>query len=164
MPPARPATEDAVLAPLCSIFRRYLKRQGLKFTTERAIILNSVLQKQGVFEADRLVIELRGHERRVSKATIYRTLKHLQDAGIITEVLLDARQAHYELTYGREPKGHLVCLETKRVIEFPLAELAALRDRICAEHGFDAVSARLVIYGVSPEAKQSAEAEAGDDE
>lgn len=165
MDPAKPGVADEpMLAPLCSIFRRYLKRQGLKFTTERALILNSVLQKEGVFEADQLLMEMRNESLRVSKATIYRTLKHLQDAGIITEVLLDSRQAHYELSFGREPKGHLVCVETKKVIEFPLAELAELRDRICEKYGYEPVSARFVIYGVSPEARQTAEAEAGEDD
>lgn len=161
--PASPALDDGLIAPLCSIFRRYLKRQGLKFTTERAIILNSVLAKEGVFEVDQLLMEMRRAELRVSKATIYRTLKHLQDAGIITQVLLDSRQAHFELTFGREPKGHLVCVETRRVIEFPLDELGELRDRICQKYGFQPVSARFVIYGVSPEAQQAAEAEVGEE-
>lgn len=157
---AASSMDEPLIQPLCSIFRRFLKRQGLKFTTERAMILNSVLSKQGVFEADELLMEMRQADQRVSKATIYRTLKHLQDAGIITEVLLDARQAHYELSFGREPKGHLVCVETKKVIEFPLAELAGLRDRICQTHGFEPVSGRFVIYGVSPEAQQAEQAEA----
>ena len=154
--------DDSLIQPMCSIFRRFLKRQGLKFTTERAMILNTVLSKEGVFEAEELLMEMRDADLRVSKATIYRTLKHLQDAGIITEVLLDSRQAHYELSFGREPKGHLVCVETRRVIEFPLAELSALRDQICEKHGFDPVSARFVIYGVSPEAKAAEQAEEGE--
>lgn len=164
MKPGPPAIADeGLIQPLCSIFRRFLKRQGLKFTTERALILNAVLEKQGVFEADALVNDARRLGLRVSRATIYRTLKHLRDAGIISEVLLDSRQAHYELSFGREPTGHLVCVETRKVIEFPLEELAALRDRICEQYGYQPMSARFVIYGVSPEARQAAEAEAGEE-
>ena len=144
-----------MILPLCAIFRRFLKRQGLKFTTERAWILDAVLAKEGVFEADQLLTEMRQAGHRVSKPTIYRTLKHLVDAGIITEVLLDSRQTHYELSFGRQPKGHLVCLETNTIVEFPTPELLDLRDRICREHGFEPISHRFVIYAISPEAQRS---------
>ena len=127
-----------------------MKRQGLKFTAERAMILDTVLKQEGVFEADQLLFEMRQDGHRVSKATIYRTLKHLIGANIITQVLIDSKQAHYELSFGREPKGHLVCMETNQVIEFEMSELEQLRDRVCREHGFDPVSFRFVVYGVSP--------------
>jgi Fur family transcriptional regulator, ferric uptake regulator len=160
MSEAQPAAaDDQMILPLCAIFRRFLKRQGLKFTTERALILDAVLAKPGVFEADELLQEMRAADQRVSKATIYRTLKHLLEAKIISEVLIDSRQAHYRLSFGKEPKGHLVCVETNQIIEFPATELNALRDRLCKEHGFEPVSHRLVIYGISPEAQQAEQAE-----
>ncbi|MEX0655865.1 MAG: transcriptional repressor, partial [Phycisphaeraceae bacterium] len=149
MPP-----DDELMAPLCAIFRRFLKRKGLKFTTERAMILDAVLDKSDVFEADALMEEMRQAGHRVSRATVYRTLKHLLESGIITEVLIDSRQSHYQLSFGREPKGHLVCVETNRIVEFPLPDdLKELRDRVCKEHGFDPVSARFVVYGISSEAQ-----------
>ena len=154
------SADDAVYLPLCAIFRRFLKRQGLKFTTERAVILDAVLARKGVFDAESLVAELREGEHRVSKATIYRTLKHLVESRIIEEVLIDPRQAHYQLSFGREPVGHLVCLETNQIIEFPAAELVELRDRICREHGFDPLSFRFVVYGLSPEAQNSQDEDA----
>lgn len=151
--------DDPAFTPVCSIFRRFLKRQGLKFTTERALILDAVLSKQGVFEAEQLLEEMRADGHRVSKATIYRTLKHLLDARIVDEVLIDSRQAHYELSYGREPKGHLVCVEGNEVKEFPTPELQAVVDRVCEEHGYEPVSFRFVIYGICPDAQARAAAE-----
>ena len=148
--PPSPLVDEPQLQPLCAIFRRFLKRQGLKFTAERAMILDTVFKQEGVFEADQLLFEMRQDGHRVSKATIYRTLKHLIGANIITQVLIDFKQAHYELSFGREPKGHLVCMETNQVIEFEMLELEQLRDRVCREHGFDPVSFRFVVYGVSP--------------
>ncbi len=159
---AAPA-DDQMILPLCAIFRRFLKRQGLKFTTERALILDAVLSKPGVFEADELLQEMRAADHRVSKATIYRTLKHLLEAKIISEVLIDSRQAHYRLSFGKEPKGHLVCVETNRIIEFSTNELTKLRDSLCKEHGFEPVSHRFVIYGISPEAQQAEQAETESD-
>ncbi len=148
-----------MIMPMCAIFRRFLKRQGLKFTTERALILDAVLSKSGVFEADELLQEMREADHRVSKATIYRTLKHLLEANIIAEVLIDSRQAHYRLSFGKEPMGHLVCVETNQIIEFSANELTKLRDQLCKQHGFEPVSHRFVIYGISPEAQQAEQAE-----
>ena len=148
-----------MIQPMCAIFRRFLKRKGLKFTHERAQILDAVLDKDGVFEAEQLLDEMRHADHRVSKATIYRTLKHLKEANIIDEVLIDARHSHYELSFGREPKGHLVCMETNQIIEFPAHELVELRDRICKQYGFDPVSHRFVIYGISPDAQQHEQAD-----
>jgi Fur family ferric uptake transcriptional regulator len=153
MTPPPIATDDTIILPLCAIFRRFLKRQGLKFTPERAQILDAVLSKEGVFEADQLLYEMRQTDHRVSKATIYRTLKHLMEAKIINEVLIDPKQAHYELSFGREPKGHLVCMESHQVIEFEVPELVKLRDRVCKQHGWEPISFRVIVYGRSPEAK-----------
>lgn len=159
MTPPPIATDDQIILPLCAIFRRFLKRQGLKFTPERAQILDAVLSKEGVFEADQLLYEMREANHRVSKATIYRTLKHLMEAKIINEVLIDPKQAHYELSFGREPKGHLVCMESHQVIEFEVPELMKLRDRVCKEHGWEPISFRVIVYGRSPEAKALANRE-----
>ena len=145
-----------LLHPLCAIFRRYLKHQGLKFTPERAGILDAVLGQTGVFGPEHLLETLNHGRQSVSQATIYRTLKHLVEAGIVSEVLLEANQALYELTFGREPKGYLLCVQTHQVIEFSAPELSDIRKRICQEHGFEPLSHRFVIYGLSPQARQAA--------
>ena len=83
------------MAPLCSVFRRYLKSQGLKYTTERADVLDAIIARDGLFEAEELLLELRKRGQRVSKATTYRTINLLQNAGIIVQALFDSKQSHY---------------------------------------------------------------------
>lgn len=156
------SADDLPYMPLCAIFRRFLKRQGLKFTHERAVILDAVLAREGVFDAEGLFDEIKAGGRRVSKATVYRTLKHLVEAGIIDEVLIDSRQAHFQQSFGRDPKGHLACLETNQIVEFPTKKLTAMAQKICREHGFEFISHRFVIYGVSPQARR--DESAGTDE
>ncbi len=146
-------SEDLMFQPLCAVFRRFLKREGLKFTPERAISLDAVLAKENVFEAGTLYDEIRTAGHHVSRATLYRTLKHLQDAKIIAEVLIDSKQAHYELCFGKKPVGHLVCVDSSQVTEFTSPQIEELRDRICEEHGYKPVSVRLVVYGVSSQAR-----------
>jgi len=154
------ASNETVIAPICSIFRRFLKKRGLKFTAERAMILDAVLSKDGLFEAEQLMFEMHQAGQRVSKATIYRTLKHLVEAGIIREVLLDAKQTHYQVVYGRKPTDHLMNVNTEEVTEFYSPELVELRDRICREHGLEPIGHRFVIYAV----EQGSKEEPGSDE
>lgn len=162
-PPAA-ADDFTFTPPMCAIFRRFLKRKGLKFTTERALILDAVLGKDGVFEADDLLTEMREADHRVSKATIYRTLKHLLESKIIKEVLIDSTRAHYQLAFGQKPTGHLVCLETNQIIEFPTEELDTLMNKLCKEHGYEPLSHRFVVYGSSPAAQATQEAEEAEED
>src|SRR4051812_42908627 len=79
---ATPSTRPALpYEPICAVFRRYLHAEKLKFTPERAMILDAVLRKTGLFEAEQLVADLKQIGHRVSRATVYRTMTHLQDAG-----------------------------------------------------------------------------------
>ena len=140
---------------MCSIFRRFLKRKGLKFTPERAKILDAVLSKKSMFEADTLLFEIRRAGHRVSKATIYRTLKHLLEANIVSEVLIDSKQSHYELSFGREPANYLVCVETDKIVEFSNSQLSELAENICHKHGLDLINYRFVVYGTSTSADKA---------
>jgi Fur family ferric uptake transcriptional regulator len=144
--------------PVCAIFRRYLHAQQLKFTPERAMILDAALRQKGLFEAERLVSDLKGLGHRVSRATAYRTLTHLQDAGILKQVFFDNRQTYYEVIAGRQTYDYLICVATGRVIEFSSDKLRKLRDEICAEHGFSPLSHQFHIFGLSPEAQKTADA------
>ena len=140
-----------VMAPLCSVFRRYLHSQELKYTPERADILNAIIEEDGLFEAETLMDSMRVDGYDVSKATLYRTIKLLREAGIIQEVLIDGKQAHYQLIYGRSPIDAIVCIRTGKRIEFSSNDLTQWRDALCKEHGWEPVGHRVVIYALSSE-------------
>jgi len=144
--------------PVCAVFRRYLHGKKLKFTPERAMILDAVLRKQGLFEAEQLVRDLEqlGHE--VSRATAYRTLKNLLDAGILKQVFFDNKVSYYEVIVGRQTNDYLICVATGKVIEFSSERLRKLRDEICLEHGFEAVSHQFHVFGISPEGRAAMDA------
>ena len=140
--------------PVCAIFRRYLHGQQLKFTPERAMILDAVLRKEGLFQAEQLVNDLHGLGHRVSRATAYRTLAHLQDAGILKQVFFDNKQSYYEVIAGRQTHDYLICVATGKVIEFNSDKVRRLCEEICREHGFETLSHQLHIYGISPEGRE----------
>ena len=149
-PQGVPPADSLQMAPLCAIFRRHLKEQNLKYTPERADILNAILEADDVFEADSLMQRMQEQGQRVSKATVYRTLKLLQEAGIINQALFDAKQSHYQLVYGRQPSDYMVCVQTGKYIRISSDELIEIRNRICREYGWEPVGHRFQVYGIAP--------------
>lgn len=139
-----------IVEPMCAVFRRQLKSVGLKYTPERARILDTVLAFVGPFEAEQLIASLRESAARsgfrVSKATVYRTLKLMQDAGILQQVLFTADTAHYQLAFAGHDTGVLVISDSNTIVPFDAPELAALMRRVCKEHNVSPQGQRYVIY------------------
>jgi Fur family ferric uptake transcriptional regulator len=157
LPRATAQPESRPYEPVCAVFRRYLRGEKLKFTPERAMILDAVLRKTALFEAEQLAVDLHQLGHRVSRATVYRTLAHLQDAGILKQVFFDNKQSYYDVIVGRQVNDYLICVTTGKVIEFNSEKVRKLRDEICAQHGFDPLSHQFHIFGLSPEGKENPE-------
>ncbi|MGH9364119.1 MAG: Fur family transcriptional regulator, partial [Thermoanaerobaculia bacterium] len=65
------------------IFRKYLERRALKLTAERRALFDEVFARHEHLEADELLVRLRARHKKISRATIYRTLELLADSGIV---------------------------------------------------------------------------------
>lgn len=141
----------AMLEPLCAVFRRYLKGLGQKYTPERAQVLDVLLEIDDIFQADQLLERVRSRGYRVSKATMYRTIRLLQDAGIIQQVLFDADHAHYQLAYGRQPRDLVIRVDTQQVLQIEVPELVELREAICNRLGLTVRGHRFQIFATGVE-------------
>lgn len=135
-----------IAEPLCAVFRRALKAEGLKYTPERAAVLDAIVRFESVFEPDRVVAAVRNSGMRVSKATVYRTLKLLQDAGVIQRVLFDEEQSFYQLVYADAPGDVLVRLDSKEAVPIRVPELKPLLEKVCAAAGLRLKGHRLHIF------------------
>jgi Fur family transcriptional regulator, ferric uptake regulator len=158
LPATREPGDEAleISEPLCAVFRRALKGAGLKYTPERAQVLDAIIRFGGLFQADELLAAVRAKGYRVSKATVYRTIQLLQEAGIIQRVLFDDERAHFQLVYGRRPNDLLIRVDTHEVISIDVPELIALRDRICRERGLEPEGHRLQIFAVGKGGRRAA--------
>lgn len=141
--------DGAILPPLCAVFRQHLRAEGQKYTPERAHILDTVIGLEGLFEAETLLETVRADGFSVSKATVYRTLKLLEDAGIVQPVPFEREQAHYQLVYGRNANTLIVDLDSGDVEAVEVPELIALRDRLCRERGLSPEGHRLQVFARS---------------
>ncbi len=142
--PTNPTKVDEAQAA----FRRYLRNHGVKYTRTRAVILDSVLEFRDHFEAEQVIHLLRESDRKVSKATIYRTLPLLVECGILKEVRFDEKRAYYEFAFGEAPHDHMVCRRCGRIVEFASDEVVALRAKIGQRHHFHVTSHRFQLSGL----------------
>ena len=130
-------------------FREFLEIRGEKLTAPRRILVRHVFDSHKHFDADELVADLHNAGRRVSRSTVYRTLRLLVEAGLLRELRLTNRTA-YEHDYGYPAHDHLHCTECNTVIEFRNDEVRRVSESVSQQHGFRPVGHRFVITGVCP--------------
>ena len=138
-------------------FRNYLKERGLKFTSERALILKVIFSLRKHFDIDQLWERLHKKDKRLSRATIYRTLPLLVDSGLIRETLRCQERVQYEHIFGHKHHDHLVCLKCGKVIEFKKEEIEKLQEEVCKRYHFKAVEHRLGIRGYCEQCQNKVE-------
>jgi len=139
-------------------FGRYLRDQDLKLTPERRAILQEFYRIHEHIEADELMFHLRRAGVRVSRATIYRTLDLLVQAGLARRIRLGKDHSYYEHILGREAHEHMICLGCDRIIEWVDPELTRLVFRNCAELSFSPARHSLQVFGYCQDCAETSEA------
>ncbi len=132
-------------------FRKFLVSSGLRLTREREAVVDEVVDRRGHFDPEELHYALKGKGGKVSRASVYRTIPLLVDAGIIQKVENTDKHAHYELVLGRLHHDHMLCTRCGKVIEFYSDELERLQERLCKAEGFRGNSHTLEIKGLCRE-------------
>ncbi len=126
----------------------YLRERGLKITQERMAVLREALAFDGHFEAEDLQVSLRRGGRRVSRATIYRTIKLLLDANLLRRSFSSAgKQTYYENMLDSRQHEHLICTRCGRVIEFRSDFLEDALKKEAAARDFEFKRLRIEIFG-----------------
>ncbi len=131
-------------------YREYLATQNLRMTRERAIFIEEVFSSHEHFDADQLVqrLEQRKDGKRVSRSTIYRHLKQLEEAGLIRKVARQGDRDLYEHDYGYPQHDHLICKKCGDLIEFHNEEISKLLEKVARELGFRIEGHRLEAHGL----------------
>jgi len=138
-------------------FETFLRSKKLKLTSERLAILAAIFQRDTHFDAEKLHAELRQEGGDISRATVYRSLDLLVQAGLVRKNSLGASHANYEAARGDEHHDHLICLGCNTVLEFFKPNLEELQERICADFGYKLVHHSLQIFGLCPACKDKSD-------
>jgi Fur family ferric uptake transcriptional regulator len=138
-------------------FERRLRERGLRITAERRRILDHAFRQFWHFDAEELLASLRRDGKPVSRATVFRTLGRLVEAGVLRRHPLSDGRVFYEPTLGREHHEHLICAECGKILEFVQEEIERLQDEVCHEHRFRPLRHTLQIYGVCEDCQRREE-------
>lgn len=136
-------------------FERRMKRRGFRVTAERRAVLTHAFRHFGHFDVDALLRSLRRRGSRVSRATVYRTVGHLVEAGLLRRYDMGQGPAIYEPAFGRVHHEHLVCVYCGRMFEFVQQRIEELQDEVCRRHRFTPLSHTLQIHGICSSCRRS---------
>jgi Fur family ferric uptake transcriptional regulator len=141
--PIKPADFDEALEK----YRDHLKRKKLLFTRERIAILEEVMARHDHFSVEELHDSLKASNKKVSRATLYRNLDSLKEAGILAEVDLGNRHVQYEHVLGHHQHFHLVDEDTGEIIEDDSEDVEKAVEILARRHGFEVTRIKLQIFG-----------------
>ncbi len=142
-----------------ALLQRYLARQGLKSTRQRALIVETFLAAPGHLDVDDLLARVRARSPRVSAATVYRTMKLLTACGLAHAQNFGDGHTRYESAFRREHHDHLVCTVCGTIVEFENDRIESLQDQVARRHGFLVRDHRLELYGLCADCQVRAPAE-----
>jgi len=121
--------------------------KGLRMTGQRRVIARVLEISDDHPDVEELHARAAARDPRISVATVYRTVKLLEESGIIDKLEFGDGRARYE-DAERAHHDHLIDVNTGDVIEFVDPEIEALQERIAARLGYRLVGHRLELYAV----------------
>jgi Fur family ferric uptake transcriptional regulator len=124
-----------------------LRPAGTKRSSKRDLIINVFLRQEGHLSADDLVAFTKREDQRISRATVYRTLQWMVDAGIARKVDFGEGRFRFEHSYRHPRHFHLICKDCNRSYEFLSSDIESLVEEIAAARGFQARQSVVQIYG-----------------
>ena len=129
-------------------FHRYLESKNLKNTGERRTILREIAEMEDHhFSADDLLVRFRNRGVSISRATIYRTLDHLVESGLVRRLSFGRKHSYFESSFSRRHHEHMICLSCGNVIEFANEEIERLLEEVCRRKQFNSDRHALHILG-----------------
>jgi len=139
-----------------SKFREYLasRPKPQRCTKQQERMVRFIFSQHNHFDAEKLIEDMKQAGLPVSRATVYRTLAKLVDAGLLRRLELGPSM-YYEHDYGYPQHEHLYCQQCGKVIEFQSPELDALIRDVGREHGFHTKDHTFIVRGACAECNRA---------
>lgn len=127
-------------------FHEFIKTRGLKSTRQRDEIASWFFNVKGHLSADRIYREIQQTSRGIGFSTVYRTMKLLCEAGLVSERHFRDAEALYENV--AEHHDHCICTSCGTIIEFENDRIESLQQSVAQAFGFRLVSHKMELYGI----------------
>ena len=125
-------------------------QKGLKMTDQRRVISRVLSESTDHPDVEQVYRRASEIDPKISIATVYRTVRLLEEASIVTRHDFGDGRARYEEA-DEHHHDHLIDIKTGEVIEFQNARIEALQEEIARELGFRLVGHRLELFGTRDE-------------
>ncbi|MCH2547015.1 MAG: transcriptional repressor [Alphaproteobacteria bacterium] len=132
---------------MASTLENKCEEKGLKMTEQRRIIARVLSDSDDHPDVEMLYQRASSVDAGISIATVYRTVRLFEEAGIIAKHDFGDGRSRYEESSG-EHHDHLINLRTGEVIEFTNEQIEKLQETIARELGFELVDHRLELFGI----------------
>jgi len=121
--------------------------KGVKLTDQRKIIAKVMSESNDHPDVDELYNRVLKKDSKISIATVYRTVKLFEEAGILTKHEFRGGKARYEeLTEGHH--DHLIDIQSGEIIEFVDDEIEKLQKKVAEKYGYELKDHKLELYGI----------------
>ena len=127
--------------------------KGVKLTEQRKIIAKVISESKELYgesdhpDVDELYKRVSKLDSKISIATVYRTVKLLEESGILTKHDFKGGKARYE-QINESHHDHLIDIKTGEIIEFVDEEIEILQKKVADKYGYNLVDHKLELYGV----------------
>jgi Fur family ferric uptake transcriptional regulator len=130
---------------------RWLERlcveRGVRMTERRRVIARVLSEAEDHPDVETLLQRAATIDPRISQATVYRTVRVFEAAGLLNRVDFGDGRARFELV-PRDHHDHLIDTTTGRVMEFQNEKIERLQEEVAREMGYRLVGHRLALYGI----------------
>ena len=139
-----------------SVIEEKCKQKGVRLTDQRKVIAKVLSESKEVYgskdhpDVDELHKRVSSLDDKISIATVYRTVKLFEEAGILTKHDFKGGKARYEIN---DDHNHLIDIKTGDIIEFVDEEIEELQKKIANKYGYKLVDHKLELYGVKVDKK-----------
>jgi len=128
------------------VFRKHLAQSGLRLTSQRRRILDFLLQSDKHLGQEDISRAMRPYG--LGRATVFRTLKMLEECGLVNHVSDEAGRRRFEVNLERPHHDHLICVSCGRIQEMRWPKLEKIQEDTCRKFGFTPQWHRHEIFGL----------------
>jgi len=122
-------------------------KKGVKLTDQRRIIAKVMSESDDHPNVDELYKRVNLIDKKISIATVYRTVKLFEESGILTKHDFKGGKARYE-ELSEHHHDHLIDIKSGEIIEFVDEEIEELQKKVAKKYGYDLVDHKLELYGI----------------
>ena len=129
-----------------SIIEEKCKQKGVRLTDQRKLVAKVMSESEDHPDVDELHKRVNELDSKISIATVYRTVKLFEEAGILSKHDFKGNKARYEET-AKEHHDHLIDVNTGEITEFVNEGIEKLQKEVAKKLGYKLVDHRLELYG-----------------